>query len=256
MPKDDTGPVRSVQRALHLLDLVAHRDSLALSELAEAAGIAPSTTHRLLATLVDAGFVDQVDSSRHYRPGTRLLGLVAAAERRLGPLRAAAHPLMTELAAISGETVHLNTLDGPFVVFVDQVLGPRSIRVDVELGTRVAAHVTAAGKAMIAAGGEPLLAPLLQSGLPQFTPRTITTPEKLRRELTLARRRGWASEVEEHELGAACVAATIPLGPGAPNAALSISGPTSRLRGPTVTELGELLATTGERVARLVNLTS
>jgi DNA-binding IclR family transcriptional regulator len=242
-------PVRSVQRALELLSVVAHGEEMPLAQLAEATSLAPSTAHRLLTTLVDLGFVQQ-DTTRRYGPGHRLLGLVSAAEQRVAALRAAALPHMTALAKACGETAHLTILDGFEVVFVDQVLGPGTIRMEVKVGRRMYAHVTAAGKALLAWQSEAYVGSLLDTGLQRFTPQTITDPDDVRRELTQVRRRGWATESEEHEPGAACVAAPILGATGPPLASLSISGPTSRLRPREMASLGARIREAADRIAR------
>lgn len=157
---------------------------------------------------------------------------------------------MTELAAACGETAHLTILDGPEVIFIDQVLGPRTIRMEVKVGTRMPAHVTAAGKALLAWQTDAALGSVLSAGLQGFTPQTLTDPEVLKREFALVRRRGWATEVEEHELGAACVAAPIASGAGPPLASLSISGPTSRLRPGQLKELGNRIREAADGVAQ------
>jgi DNA-binding IclR family transcriptional regulator len=247
--RDET-PVRSVQRALVLLSAVAHGEEMPLARLAEAAAVAPSTAHRLLATLVEMGFVQQDLESRRYGVGNRLLGLVSAAEQRVAALRAAALPHMTELAEACGETAHLTILDGPQVIFVDQVLGPGTIRMEVKVGTRMDAHVTAAGKALLAWQSDAYLEPLLSGGLQRFTPQTVTDPRDIQRELALVRRRGWAIEVEEHEPGAACVAAPILASSGPPLASLSISGPTSRLRPRQLSALGSRIREAADGVAQ------
>jgi IclR family acetate operon transcriptional repressor len=230
-------PVRSVQRALDLLTVVADGEGIPLAKLAEETGLAPSTAHRLLTTMVDLGFIRQDEASRRYAPGPRLLGLVSAAEQRLAALRAAALPHMTELAGICGETAHLTILDGPEVVFIEQVLGRGTIRVDVKVGSRMDAHVTAAGQ------------PLFDAGLRRFTPNTLTRPEDLRRDFDIVRERGWASELEEHELGAGCVAAAVMPASGTPVASLSVSGPTSRLQPQDFGMLGERIRQAADRVA-------
>jgi DNA-binding IclR family transcriptional regulator len=248
MASDDT-PVRSVERALTLLGVVAHGEEMQLGELAQAAGLAPSTAHRLLTTLVDLGFLQQDSESRLYGVGHGLLGLVSAAEQRLSGLRAAALPHMTELAAACEETAHLTILDGSEVIFIEQVLGPRTVRMEVKVGTRMLAHVTAAGKALLAWQPEAQLGPVLAAELKGFTPQTVTDPGALQRELALVRKRGWATEVEEHELGAACVAAPIVFGPRAPFASLSISGPTSRLRPAQLKDLGTRIREAADGIA-------
>jgi DNA-binding IclR family transcriptional regulator len=245
---DDT-PVRSVERALTLLGVAAHGDEMPLSELAKVAGLAPSTAHRLLTTLVDLGYLQQDSESRMYGVGHGLLGLVSAAEQRLSGLRAAALPHMTELAAACGETAHLTILDGSEVIFIEQVLGPGTIRMEVKVGTRMLAHVTAAGKALLAWQTEAALGSVLAAELKGFTPQTLTDPGVLKRELELVRRRGWATEVEEHELGAACVAAPIVSGSVPPFASLSISGPTSRLRRGQLKDLGTRIRDAADGIA-------
>jgi DNA-binding IclR family transcriptional regulator len=243
-------PVRSVQRALELLSAVAHGEEMPLAQLAEATSLAPSTAHRLLSTLVDLGFVQQDVASRRYGAGHRLLGLVSAAEQRVAALRAAALPHMTELATACGETAHLTILDGAQVIFVDQVLGSGTIRMEVKVGTRMDAHVTAAGKALLAWQSDSYVGSLLEAGLQGFTPQTLTDPDDVRQELAQVRRRGWATEIEEHEQGAACVAAPILAATGPPLASLSISGPTSRLRPGELDSLGTRIREAADGVAR------
>ncbi len=242
-------PVRSVQRALELLSVVANGEELSLAKLAGATALAPSTAHRLLSTMLELGFVAQNGESRKYGPGPRLLGLVSAAEQRLDALRTAALPHMTELASACGETAHLTILDGPQVIFIDQVLGQGTIRVEVKVGSRMDAHATAAGKALLAWQPEGYLEPLLAAGLRSFTPKTITDPDALSRDLAGVRELGWASELEEHELGAGCVAAPIMPAAGTPVASLSVSGPTSRLRPEEFAALGARIREAADRVA-------
>jgi len=242
--------VQSVQRALALLNAVAQNRDMPLGRLSKATGIAPSTAHRLLATIVDLGFVQQDPTSRLYNPGHRLLVLATAADQRLSALRIAAGPHMSQLAAASGETAHLTILDGYDVIFIDQALGPGTIRMDVQIGTRMAAHVTAAGKVLLARQSEAALSSFLVGGLRQYTEHTVTEPDDLRRELQLIRERGWATEVEEHEAGGACVAAVIASPTGPPIASLSVSGPTSRLREDSMAEIGDLVRDAADDIAR------
>jgi IclR family acetate operon transcriptional repressor len=112
------------------------------------------------------------------------------------------------------------------------------------------AHVTAAGKALLAWQSNAYLDPLLAGGLQRFTPQTLTDPGAVRRELALVRRRGWATEIEEHEQGAACVAAPILAATGPPLASLSISGPTSRLRPRALATLGTRIREAADGVAQ------
>jgi IclR family acetate operon transcriptional repressor len=242
--------VQSVQRALQLASLLADHDSLSLSELAAAAGLAPSTAHRLLATLTSSGYARQDPASRRYAVGYRLIGLSARAQQGIDDLRAAASGPMQELARAHGESAHLTVLDRRDVVFIDQALGGLLVRMDVAAGRRIAAHATASGKALLAWLGPAQLDGLLAGArLARLTEHTITAPDELRDELAMVRRRGWAADVEEQELGVTCIGAPI-LVPGAPPpGSLSISGPTSRLQPGDLAALGEAVVAAATRVA-------
>jgi DNA-binding IclR family transcriptional regulator len=242
--------VQSVQRALRLASLLADHASLSLSELAAAAGLAPSTAHRLLATLTGSGYVRQDPATRRYAAGYRLIGLSSRAHHGIDDLRAAASGPMRELARAHGESTHLTVLDRREVVFIDQALGGGLVRMDVAAGRRIAAHATAAGKALMAWLGPAELDELLAGArLERLTDHTITAPDELRDELTRVRSRGWASDVEEQELGVTCIGAPILVPGAAPPASLSISGPTSRLQPGDLAALGEAVVAAAARIA-------
>ncbi len=242
--------VKSVARALELLSALAEGDELALGDLSARASLVPSTAHRLLLTLIEAGYVVQNPQTRRYGVGTRLLEYSVAAARRLDDLRAAAGPVMERLARTAGETVHLTVLDRRDVLFIAQELGPGRVRMHVDPGTRVRAHVTAAGKAVLAwQSSESLDGLLADWALERFTPHTITDPDEFRRELEKAHRRGWALDYEEQEEGVACVGAPILTRDALPTAALSVSGPTSRLRRSSLPTLAALVEDAAGSVA-------
>ena len=245
--------VKSVARALELLAALSEGEELALGDLAARASLVPSTAHRLLLTLIEAGYVVQNPETRRYCVGTRLLEYSVAVAQRLDDLRAAAGPVMATLVREVGETAHLTVLDRHDVLFVAQELGPGRVRMDVEPGTRVSAHVTAAGKSVLAyQSPESLDALFADWTLERFTPHTITDVAEFRRELEKVRRRGWALDYEEQEEGVACVGAPILSGQSLPTAALSVSGPTSRLRRASLPRLAVLVeAAAGSVAARL-----
>ena len=126
MVSGEETPVRSVQRALELLSVIAQGEELSLAKLAGATALAPGLAAFAFAPMAGEGM----------------------RQSELAALRAAALPHMTELASACGETAHLTILDGSQVVFIEQVLGSGTIRVEVKVGSRMDAHVTAAGKAL------------------------------------------------------------------------------------------------------------
>jgi IclR family acetate operon transcriptional repressor len=216
--------VQSVDRALDLLEVLARGGRLGLSEAAAAAGLAEGTAHRLLRTLVARGYVRQ-DDGRRYGLGTRFLGLGDAARQAAA---AAAGPYLARLVAVSGETANLAVLEGDDVVYVAQVPSAHRLRIFAEVGGHVPPHSTAVGKVLLSGlGDDEVIALLGRTGLAARTPRTRTEVPQVLAALAVARADGYAVDDEEEE-GVRCVAVPV-VTSGRVVAALSVSGPTSRL---------------------------
>ena len=225
--------VQSVERAFDLLHLIALTDAgAALSELAAQSGLPVPTIHRLLRSLVDSGHVVQL-SSRRYALGPRMLGLGQSAGRTLD---AWAHPHLTRLAELTGETANLAMLDVDDVVYLAQASSQRHIvRMFTEAGSRVSPHCTGVGKALLAElPAETAREIVTTAGMPARTRHTITDLEELMEELARVRAAGHAVDNEEQELGVRCVAVVVR---GVPATALSVSGPASRLTRPAMGRL-------------------
>jgi IclR family acetate operon transcriptional repressor len=235
--------VQSVVRALDLLEALMDREEVGLVELAERTGLQPSTAHRLLATLARRGYVFQNRATGRYLLSYRVLELAGHVQRRTARLRAAARPYLERARKVSGETANLVVLnEHDEIVYVDQVEGPRAMRMFMETGRSVPAHSAGAGKALLAARAPEALERLReQEPLRAFTPRTLTTTADLLRDLARIRRRGFSIDNEEHEVGVTCVAAPVHDHTGEAVAAISVSGPTPRMRATGLAELGELL---------------
>jgi len=220
--------VQSLERALDILELLSRSEGeLGVTEVGLGLGLANGTTHRLLATLTRRGYARQNPETRKYALGIKAFTLATAAQERLGPL---ARPFLTELMEASGESSNLASLDKNSVIYIEQVPAPRMVRMFTEPGNRVPPHATGTGKVLLAYQPQEVRdAVIRQSGLPRFTPHTITNPERLGRELDDIREQGYATDSEEMEEGVRCLAAPV-FGPdGRILAAMSISGPAGRL---------------------------
>ena len=129
------------------------------------------------------------------------------------------------------ETVNLAVLDCDEVVYIERLLSPQTLGMRSEVGKRAMAHSTALGKALLSQLSKSELATFLANcDLPPVTPNTITEPEELKHELDLVRSRGYAVDMEEDQIGGACIAAPIFDHRGKAVAAASISVPLARLR--------------------------
>lgn len=244
IPKQASHPavVQSVVRSFELLEAVAAADEIGLVELAHRTGLQPSTTHRLLATLIECGYVVQNPQTSRYRLSHKVVELAGGPEHRIERLRIAVRPHLMAIRDATDETTNLCVLDRFTIVYVDQAESGRAVRMFSEVGRRVPAHACGAGKVMLAHQPPEVLEALIaRAPLPALTSHTLTTVEELRVELRRARSRGYAVDREEFEDGVACVAAPI-LGPGDEVlAAISVSGPAPRLLRRDLAALGELV---------------
>jgi IclR family transcriptional regulator, acetate operon repressor len=220
--------VQSLERALDILEVLSRSErEMGVTEIGPVVGLANGTTHRLLATLTQRGYVRQVSETRKYTLGPKTILLAYHGRLRLGPL---AKPFLEELMEISQESSNLAALDRSSVVYIDQVPASRMVRMFTEPGNRVPAHATGTGKALLAYQPQVVLDSILGKGeLPRFTPRTITDVSMLKEELARIRDQGYAVDSEEMEDGVRCLAAPVAGAEGKVVAAISISGPASRL---------------------------
>lgn len=221
--------LNSLDNALSILNLYFDRDELTAAEAGRLLGISRTAAFRLLVTLEAKGYLTRGENSA-YRLGIKVFSLGQLAQKRM-VLTELVRPYLNELADKTGETAHLAVMDGPYnVVFVDKALGRLNLKMDTVLGHRRWAHQTATGKAMIAWQGETFYRQYVKAAdMKSMTPTTITDYEQLVTEMERIRELGWARDNEESELGLSCYAVPIFGAAAQPVAAISCSGPTTRM---------------------------
>jgi DNA-binding IclR family transcriptional regulator len=203
-----------------------HRE-LTLAALSQRSGLPRSTTHRTADTMIRLGWLDKPE--HRYRIGNRLFELSGLAPIR-HELREAVLPYLQDLHHATRITVQLGVLDGPRVLVVEKITGHRQMPMLSQVGGTLPAYCSALGRAILAWSDEETVDTVIAAGLPARTPRTLTSPVALRRELAAIPDRGWAVEREEGNIGLSCVGAPI-FGPlGDVVAALSVTGPTGLVR--------------------------
>jgi DNA-binding IclR family transcriptional regulator len=238
--------VASAQRSLAILDVLASEPALGTNEIARRTGATPSTASRQLGTLVEAGLVERVPATGHYRLGLRLVELATTVLERLD-VRAVAHPHLEALVAEVGETATLSVPAEPDAVTVDVVRSAQYVQGASRLGRPSIAHATAAGKVMLAFAGPSPTGPLRR-----YTDRTITSVPDLNAELDRIRRRGWADAYAEREPSLNAIAAPVWSNDGGLAGIVALQGPIPRFGRAAAREaLPALLARTSAVSAEL-----
>jgi IclR family transcriptional regulator, acetate operon repressor len=240
--------VGSVEHALKLLTALSDHPSLAVKQSAELLGVAPSTAHRLLTTLQASGFVVQDPGTRRYGAGPALLAVALASLQRIDVGRVA-RPHLSALAAETRETASLAVAEGTTIRFIDSVEGSEVVRVSSRTGEVAPAHLTAAGKVLLAAmSRDELLRLFPTTRLPRRTAHSITSRTALMKELEEVRRTGYATSYEESATGLGAVAVAIRDVRGRTIASLAVSLPVERLD----SRRAERIASSARRRARRI----
>ena len=222
--------IRTLDRGLIILDaLKDERGDVSLSGLTARFPWDKSTTHRLLATLIHRGYVEQDPETSKYRLGLKILELSSVLGRRLD-IRYRAGESIEELARLSGETAHLAALERGEAVILVQTDGPEKVRIYTYVGMRMPAHCTALGKVLLAAMPGPQLEQWIAvNPLERFTGKTLTEPQELKTHLEEIRRCEYALDDEEYDPGIRCLACPVRNGEQKIVAGVGISGPSHRL---------------------------
>lgn len=234
----DSG-VRSVERAVTILDVLAVGGWRTGAEIARELHVHRSTALRLLATLERHALVERDPRSAKYRLGRRLPQLASVVTGE-SDLRSVARPVCERLAGALGETVTLDVLVGDEIVPIEQATGSTSV-VNVNwLGRRTPAHCTASGKVILAFGQAAVRERLLGRPLERSTAHTLTGRVELEAQLGDALKDGFARTYEELEVGLDAIAAPVYAAGGEVVAAVDVSGPSHRLRAEDRPELVRL----------------
>jgi DNA-binding IclR family transcriptional regulator len=230
--------VQVLDRAIAILNCFSEeKPQMGVAELARGAGINKATVHRLLGELQQHGWIQQNAEDRRYRLGFKLLELGNRVVDRLD-LASVARPFLNALANDTGETAHLAILDDGMCYYVAKVESRYSIRMRSHVGKRNPAHCTGVGKVLLAFATRPEADQIVaDQGLPKLTRRTITQTRRLFEELSRIRERGYAIDDQEFEEGLRCVATPVRDHTNTVVAALSVSGPTTRMTNETLPKI-------------------
>src|SRR5215469_1581563 len=232
--------VRSVARAMRLLDIVAEgpAEGLSLSDLARSLGASKSTTLALARTLTAAGVLRDSRPGPRYCLGTALIRLGDITRGQL-PLGDICRPVLLDLADLTKMTSRVAICDDGYPVFIERVDGPGSVRFYTPLGQREVPHASAAGKAILATMTQDRVKDICAvTGMQRRTAHTITDVDSLLANLKQVRENGFAVDDEEDAEGIFCVGAAFFGHDGSCAGAVSVTGIKGDLPAWRINELG------------------
>jgi len=219
--------VRSIRRAVQILETLGRNPSLSVAELCRFLRVPKSSIYEIISTLAADGLIEKDGGS--YRLGARLVELARPA-RQDRELTRAARPAIEKLRDELDETVQLTVRDGDEILYVEGSESSRQLRTFFDPGDRAPLYCTALGKAILAFQQPADIRRVLRrKGLRSFTPRTLTVPARLLRDLERTAARGYSVDDMEHEEGVRCIGAPIRDRDGEVFASLSVSGPAHRV---------------------------
>jgi IclR family transcriptional regulator, KDG regulon repressor len=242
--------VRAVERALEIMCCFDDKNpERGISEIAQVVDLHKATTHRIVTTMVNLGFLERAGDGQKYRLGMQLAELGFQVIRRMD-LRREALLTMSQLSESIDEACDLSVYDHGDVFYVEVIQSSHALTISARVGTRLPAHCTASGKIFLANLPEAELSAILTQPLRAFTYKTITSPDELRRQLAQIRQQDYAVDNEEFETGVRAVAAAVRNHDGAVIAAISIAGPSSRITPERITEMTGTLQEAAHAVSR------
>ncbi|MDH6536127.1 IclR family transcriptional regulator [Aurantimicrobium minutum] len=201
-------PTALLERAMEILGCFDEKHSaLTLTQLAQLTKLPMSTCHRIVGTLEEGGFLSK-GSDRKFRVGTKLWTIAQHAplsER----LRESALPTLARLYEETGENVTLAVLDRGQALYVDRLVGERSIPTISRAGGHLPLHTTGVGKVLLAYQSEKAIEQYLSKPLPRPTPQSITQPDALRKDLAEVRKNGYSITRQEMTRGSGSIAVPI-----------------------------------------------
>jgi DNA-binding IclR family transcriptional regulator len=233
--------LQSLERAISVLEVLRESDApLSLAEICQCMGLHKSTAHRSLMVLERSSLIERTHDNR-FRLGLKLYELGNRAVEQID-LRSRVHPFFRRLSTQVGETVHLSVLQKTSIVYLDKVEPNRRVCMSSKIGTSNPVYCTAMGKAMLAfQPAETIEQTIAKTHFARYTGKTLCSRETLLKYLERVRRRGYAIDDEEIELGVRCIGAPIFSEDRRVIAAVSVSGPASRITAQSVPEIAEHL---------------
>ena len=244
--------IQAVRRAFSILEYVCDAGKAGVSEIARELDLNKSTAFGLIRTLVQAGYLQQIQNSTEYELSLKVCNLSSNVLGRI-QVREYARPLLEELSEKYGETVHLVTASPRECIYIDKVESTSSIRIFTSIGNHLPLHATGVGKSILAMRKrEEQEKYVTEEPLQRFTDTTITDPQSLLKELEEIRLRGYGFDHGERFPDVFCLAVPILNQAQEPVYSVSISMPHYRSQEDNSEQIAQDLFAVKEKIERIL----
>lgn len=239
---ENKNPIQVADRLFLVLETLAETGPMALTDLSRRLALNKSTIHRILTSLIYLGYVRQDGDTGKYSLSFKILSLSNRFLEKIDILDSV-RPMLRQISRETGETVHFVQLDGLEAVYIDKEESTQnSVRMVSKVGSRIPLYCSGVGKAMLADMAPDKAAILWEtSEKRQLTPHTITDYADFLSCLSEIRKKGYALDNEENELGVRCIAVSLPDFSGSSRYAISISAPVTRMSDERILTLADTL---------------
>lgn len=250
MPEPNEIKMKSLQKAIEVLNCFTRNQPLGVSEISQELNLYKSNVHNILSTFKAMEYLEQDEQTGKYRLGAGVFALCRALSDSFSITDIAA-PYMREIGQKSNEIVYLAIPHEDDVIYLEAIYPKESMRpARPLLGERHKMYCTSVGKAMLAQLEPEVIEEYIHRPLKAITDYTITDPEALRRDLVLTRKRGYAFDNMEVEFGVKCVGVPILNRKGKVEAALSISCPSLRMSDARIPVFVDLLQSAAAEIQK------
>jgi IclR family transcriptional regulator, KDG regulon repressor len=253
MEKESFGAIFKVLNLLEVF-LKDSENEIGISRMAELTGLKVSTVHRIASTLVEKGYLSQQGKRGKYTLGLKFLEFSNALKRNM-KIRDIALPYLEKLRVVSGESTNLAISDQNSVVYIEHVDSNQTLRTFTKVGNRAPLYCTGVGKVFLAFMNADDKGFLNDFNFTRYTDNTLMSCEELEKEIAVIKREGVAIDNGEMEIGVRCIAAPVRDSNGQVAAAVSISGPYTRLNGTRVEELKPMVLSFALDISRAIGYT-
>lgn len=245
---------QSIEKTFCIIEIMASSHvSMRLQDIALEADLPASTALRLLNTLQTLGYVNQDDNSLKYSLSLKFTRIGNLVSSRIS-IRELARPYLAELSQKCQEAACLGIEQDGEIVYIDVENGPDNmLKIMQYIGKRAPMHCTGIGKLILSTYDDNKLSEYIEEkGLPFFTPNTLVIKEALLERLKAIRANGYATDNQECELGASCMAAGIKDYNSQIIAGISVSGPITRMTPERLEVIRPWVMETANKVSKLL----